>query len=122
MPGVYGEIKIVTAMIASGAATSSGIFPGGFRHVSLFIPTLTSGAVAFLGETARSADVATGAAWALFRTTAGTQISAAPPGGITAMWLASDNLLFLRGFAGEVRVSAGVAQAADRNFVWNLKG
>ena len=122
MPGDYGEIKVITATIASGAATSSGVFPGGYRHVNLFIPTVTSAAISFMGETARSAGSSEAQAFALFRTTAGTQISAAPPGGITAMWLAADNLLFLRGFAGEVRVSAAAAQGGNRDFVWHLKG
>ena len=122
MPGDYGEIKIITATIASGAGTASGVFPGGFRYINLFIPTLTSAAISFVGETARSANSAVAQAFAQFRTTAGTLISAAPPGGITAMWLASDNLDFLRGFAGEVRISAAAAQAANRDFVWHLKG
>lgn len=122
MPGVYGEIKVVTAAIASGQATSSGVFLGGYSKIGLFVPTLTSAGVGFLGETARAVGAPTGAAWALFRTTAGAQISAAPPGGITAMWLGSDNLAFLAGFHGEVRVSAAAAQGSGRDFVWHLKG
>ena len=48
MPGDYGEIKIVTATIPSGAGTSSGVNLGGYRNFSLFYPTLTSAALSFL--------------------------------------------------------------------------
>ena len=115
MPGVYGEIKTITATIASGAATSSGIQVGGYRNFALYVPVLTSAAVAFLGA-------ATGGAFSLFRNSAAAQYSAATPAGTGGQWLGDESLAFLRGFNGEVRVSAAAAQAAARAFVWHLKG
>ena len=117
MGATVGEIKAVTAIIASGQPTSSGFYPGGFRAFGLLIPVLTSAAagVAFLGA-------GTGGSFQLFRDTAGAQYSAQTPGGTGGMWLGSNGLEFLQGFHGEVRLSANANQAADRNFVWHLKG
>ncbi len=81
---------------------------------TLLIPTLTSGAVAFMSPTG-------GGGTALWRNTAGAQYSAAPPGGITAMWLGSEGLAFLDGYHGIVQISA-TQQAANRDFVWYMKG
>jgi len=110
-----GEIKHFTATIASGAPTSSAFFLGGFRAFGLLIPVLTSAAVGWLGEN-------TGGSWTLFRNTAGAQYSAATPGGTGGMILGAEGLSFLEGYPGQVRVSANANQAADRNFVWYLKG
>lgn len=115
MPGMYGEIKTLTAVMASGAGTSSGFFPGGYSRFSLFVPTLTSAAISFIGETG-------GGGFTAFRTQAGAVITAQPTAGTGAMWLASDALTWLAGFNGEIRISAAAAQTANRNFVWHLKG
>ena len=119
MPGEYGEIKIVTALIASGSTTSSGIYPGGFRGFALQIPVLTSAATLQLvgaftgGEFMGFAP--TGGALATFTTPGGT-------GGIIMLPFGAALVPYLEGFHSEVRISASVAQAADRNFIWHLKG
>ena len=110
-----GEIKHFTATIASGAPTSSAFYLGGFRTFGLLIPVLTSAAVAWIGEN-------TAGSWTLFRNTAGAQYSAATPGGTGGMILGAEGLEFLKGYMGQVRVSANANQAADRDFVWYLKG
>ena len=110
-----GEIKHFTATIASGAPTSSAFFLGGYRAFGLLIPVLTSAAVAWIGEN-------TAGSWTLFRNTAGAQYSAATPGGTGGMLLGAEGLEFLKGYMGQVRVSANANQAADRDFVWYLKG
>ena len=115
MPGEYGEIKTVTATILSGQPTSSGIYIGGYRQFSLFVPTLTSAVLTFIGG-------ATGGTYAHFRNSAGVQISSEPPGGTGASWLDSRSLEFLIGFNGIVKVSANGNQGSARDFVWHLKG
>lgn len=115
MPGDYGEIKTVTATIPSGAGTSSGLFLGGYRNYSLFVPTLTSAALSFIGPTG-------GAGWTAFRTQAGAVVTAQPTAGTGAMWVDSNALSFLAGYHGEVRISAAAAQASGRDFIWHLKG
>ena len=110
-----GEIKPITASIASGAGTASAVYLGGYRAFGLLIPVLTSAAVAFVGEN-------TGGAWTLFRNTAGAQYSAATPGGTGGMLLGAEGLEFLAGYHGQVRISAAAAQVAARDFVLYLKG
>lgn len=115
MPAQVGEIKTVTATIPSGAGTSSGIYPGGYNKFSLFVPTLTSAVLSFIGDTG-------GGAWAQFRTQAGAVITAQATAGTGAMWMASDGLTWLAGYNGEIRISAAAAQASGRDFIWHLKG
>ena len=115
MPGDYGEIKIVTATIPSGAGTSSGVNLGGYRNFSLFYPTLTSAALSFIGPTGW-------AAFNSFRTQAGAVITAVPTAGTGAGWLDSNALSFLAGYQGEVRISAAAAQGSGRDFIWHMKG
>ena len=117
MLGVYGEIKSITATMPSGATTSSGVFLGGYRAVALYVPVMTSaGSALFVSPTA---DVAGLGAW---RNAAGNAYTAITPGGTGNAFLGSDVLAFLEGFPGIIQVSASVAQAAARNFVWFLKG
>jgi hypothetical protein len=113
--GNYGEIKVVTARIPSGASTASGVSLGGYRHFALWVPVLTSAVVGFIAPT-------TGDAFSLFRNSAAAQYSAATPGGTGGMWLGADGLAFLAGYKGEVRLSAAANQASARDFVWHLKG
>ena len=115
MGAEVGEIKIVTAIIASGQPTSSGVYLGGFRKFVLGIPVLTSAAVSFLGA-------GTGGSFWLFRNSAAAQYSAATPGGTGGQWLGDESLSFLAGFHGEVRISANANQAGARDFIWHVKG
>ena len=115
MPAQVGEIKTVTALMASGAGTASAIYPGGYNKFSLFIPTLTSAVLSFIGDTG-------GGGWAQFRTQAGAVVTAQPTAGTGAAWTDSNALSFLAGFNGQVSISAAAAQTADRNFIWHLKG
>src|SRR3989304_5287210 len=93
------EIKHFTATMASGGPSSSAFYLGGFRTFGLLIPVLTSAAVAWNGEN-------TAGSWTLFRNTAGAQYSAATPGGTGGMILGAEGLEFLKGYMGQVRVSA----------------
>lgn len=112
---IVGEIKNITAKMASGSTTSSGVHLGGYNKFSLFVPTLTSAVLSFYSPTG-------GAGATAWRTQAGALITAQPTAGTGAMWMAAEALNFLAGFGGVVHISAAAAQAADRDFVWHLKG
>lgn len=113
-----GEIKVVTATMPSGSTTSSGVNLHGYRAFALYVPVLTSaGSALFVSPTAN--ETAGLAAW---RNGAGVAYTALTPGGTGNAWLGSDVLNFLEAYNGVVQVSASVAQAAARNFVWYLKG
>lgn len=117
MPGNYGEIKAVTALMPSGSTTASGVTLGGYRAFGLYVPVLTSAASAlFVSPTAGAAGLA---AW---RNGAGNAYTATTPGGTGNAFLGDDVLSFLDGYPGIVHVSASVAQASGRQFVWFLKG
>ena len=112
---MFGEIKTVTGRIPSGSGMMvSGFNLQGYRNYALWVPVITSGAIAFAAPT-------TGDAFSLFRDAAGAQKSAATPGGTGGTWLGNDVLSFLAGYSGPVHLS-GAQQQADRDFVLRLKG
>ena len=117
MGGQYGEIKTLTAVMPSGAATASGFFPGGYQRMNILVPVLTSAWLSLAGEN-------TGAAIAPFVNAAGVPLSGFTPGGTGGVWVDSQApwLLAAQGYNGIVKISAGAAQGADRSFVINLKG
>ena len=119
MPGDYGEIKVVTATMPSGAGTSNGVSLGGFRAIALYIPVLTNAVVSWISPTAAGSTT-----YSDWRNAAANRYTASSLGGTGNMWLRSTDLDFLVGYAGEVRVSAAAVQtaAAQRDFVWHLKG
>lgn len=118
MLATLGETKFITARMPSGATTSSGVYLAGYRNLALYVPVLTSaGSALFVSPTA--AATLGLAAW---RNAAGNAYTAITPGGTGNAWQGADVLSFLAGFQGVVHVSASVAQAADRDFVWALKG
>ena len=118
MPGDYGEPKLVTAVMASGATTSSGIWAQGYRHIAISIPVLTSAAtLQVVGEF-------TGGSFVGFTNSAGALVTFTTPGGTGGVIALPGSLVVpgLAAFHGQLRISASVAQAADRNFIWHLKG
>lgn len=115
MASTVGEIKNITALIPSGAGTSSGVPMQGYRSMTLLVPLLTSAMVEFIAP-------GTASNYHLFRDKLAGAYSALTPGGTGGMWLGSDALAFLAGHNGEVRISAAAAQAQDSPFVWQLKG
>jgi hypothetical protein len=110
------EIKAWTATIPSGSPTSQALNLGGYNQFGLFIPALTSGYLAF--ELALSA----GAPFSTLRTQAAVLVSAVGPNGTAAAAVGSDGLSNLAGFHGQLRISASVAQAADRTIILHGKG
>lgn len=114
-----GEIKTLTAIIPSGAATSSGFFGQGYRNMSVVVPVMTSAWLAMIGEY-----TGTPKTFAPFVNNAGVAITGFTPGG-TGGAIADSQAAWLlapKGFNGELRISAGANQAADRSFIVQLKG
>ena len=112
---IYREIKIVSAVMPSGATTASGVNMQGYALAALIVPVLTSAvlsvAVPFTGITLTPVANAAGSVKTL-----------STPGGTGGVAIDSDALSFLAGFYGPIHLSAAAAQAADRTFVWQLKG
>jgi hypothetical protein len=109
------EIKGYTASIPSGSPTSQAINLGGYKAYGLFLPALSSGYVVF--QVAPSA----GAAFSTVRTQAAVLVSAHGPNGTAEGAVGSDGLSQLAGFHGQMRISASVAQAADRTIILHGK-
>ena|SRR3990167_3588653 len=118
MGGQYGEIKTLTAVMPSGATTASGFFVGGYQHLNILAPVMTSAWLSLAGEHTG------GASLAPFVNGAGVPLSAFTPGGTGGVWLDSQApaILAAQGYPGVLRISAGAAQGADRSFVVQLKG
>ena len=112
-----GEIKTVTALMASGQATGSAFHIGGYRRMNVRVPVLTSAATLCL------AGEFTGA-FQPFRDAAAAILSANTPGGTGGCILGSQAAMLLaaEGFPGQILISASEAQAADRSFLVDLKG
>ena len=116
MPATYGEIKAITANMPSGAATSTGVFLGGYRRLALYVPVITNAVLSFAAPTAA------GGALSIFRNAAAQPVTASSLGGTGNFWLGNDVLGALAGYPGIIHISAAAAQTAARNFVWHLKG
>lgn len=113
---MVGETKLVTTTIASGQATSSGFHAGGFRKIAVEVPVLTSAWLALIGEH--------GAGFKGFVDNAGALVTGFTPGGTGGVLAGSQDawLTVAEGYHGELRISAGANQAADRTFKVRLKG
>ena len=116
---VVGEIKTFTALIASGQATSSGFFGQGYQHMNVVAPLMTSAWLGLIGEF-----TGTPKTFLPFVNNAGAQVTGFTPGGTGGAVVDSQAawLLAAKGFNGEMRISAGANQTADRSFIVQLKG
>jgi len=112
---IYREIKIVSAVMPSGATTASGVNMQGYALAALIVPVLTSAvlsvAVPFTGVTLTP-----------IANAAGSVKTLSTPGGTGGVAVDSDSLSFLAGLHGPLHLSAAAAQGADRTFVWQFKG
>jgi hypothetical protein len=83
--------------------------------MGLFVPVISSGYLGF--------QVAPSAGAAFFNVHAGVAaVSALTPGNTGGVALGADTFTQLRGFSGPLRITAAVAQDADRTFTWHFKG
>lgn len=125
MPTVFNEIKQTAVQIPSGSTTSNPWVMGGYSRMSLFVPVIASGVLAFnaapSGSPTAGGMPGTDGPYQTVVNNLGVTISATTPGSTGGVVVDSNFFDWAKGMSGPIRISAATAQTAVATFWVHLK-